>query len=112
MNNDPLLMLEKENDLEKLEESLMQKRSSEQQKLRKQKTHAVGRKNVDISLDMPNDEISQITDKTQDLEQLDKEIEDLSINIEAFGFPDCGNLRSTTRKDIKMRMRCLKAMLK
>lgn len=53
-----------------------------------------------------------MTDKTQDMEQLDQELEDLSINVEAFGFPDCGNLRSTKRKDVRQRIKCLKAMLK
>ena len=65
---------------------------------------------ADIDLDGGlNDDISQITDN---LEHIDKEIEDLCINIEAFGFPDCGNLRSTTRKDIKLRIKCFKTMLK
>ena len=28
------------------------------------------------------------------------------------GFPDCGNLRSTKKKDVKQRIRCIEAMLK
>jgi hypothetical protein len=28
------------------------------------------------------------------------------------GFPDCGNLRSTKRKDVKMRVRVLQALVK
>lgn len=39
-------------------------------------------------------------------------MEELQINIVAFGFPDCGNLRSTKRKDIKMRIKCMQQMLK
>ena len=60
---------------------------------------------------MPMDDQSMDRGNT-DLEMLDKEIENLSINIEAFGFPECGNLRSTTKKDVKLRIRCFKAMLK
>jgi hypothetical protein len=30
----------------------------------------------------------------------------------SLGFPDCGNLRSTKRKDVKMRVRVLQAMVK
>ena len=37
----------------------------------------------------------------QDLEQLDSILEQLSIEIQACGFPDCGNLRSTKRKDVR-----------
>ena len=30
----------------------------------------------------------------------------------SLGFPDCGNLRSTKRKDVKLRIRVLQAMVK
>lgn len=29
-----------------------------------------------------------------------------------FGFPDCGNLRSTKKKDLRQRIKCMAAMLK
>jgi hypothetical protein len=47
-----------------------------------------------------------------DLEMLDQELEELQITIESFGFPDCGNLRSTKKKDVRMRMKCFQAMIK
>ena len=48
----------------------------------------------------------------QDLEQLDNILEQLSIEIQACGFPDCGNLRSTKRKDVRQRVKCLQTMLR
>jgi len=42
-----------------------------------------------------------------DLEQLDQILEQLSFDIQAMGLPDCGNLRSTKRKDVKLRVKCL-----
>ena len=48
----------------------------------------------------------------QDLEELDNVLERLSIEIQACGFPDCGNLRSTKRKDVRQRVKCLQIMLR
>ena len=47
-----------------------------------------------------------------DLDQLDSVLEQLSIEIQSCGFPDCGNLRSTKRKDVRFRVKCLQAMLR
>ena len=32
--------------------------------------------------------------------------------LKANNLPDCGNLRSTKRRDVKLRLNCMKAMLK
>lgn len=53
-----------------------------------------------------------INNLPDDLEQLDQMLENLSIEIQALGFPDCGNLRSTKRKDVIKRIKCFQAMLK
>ena len=47
-----------------------------------------------------------------DLDQLDSVLEQLSIEIQSCGFPDCGNLRSTKRKDVRFRVKCLQSMLR
>ena len=75
---------------------------------------------------MPRAQLTEITDNSNsyyesasgagtnggDLEMLDNELEELQIMIESFGFPDCGNLRSTKKKDVRLRMKCLQAMMK
>lgn len=38
--------------------------------------------------------------------------EQLSNELMASGFPECGNLRSTKRKDVKQRIKCIQALLK
>ena len=80
------------------------------------------RKQVSLKVPKSTNQIGQIEleggpqggaeDQINDNEQLDKVMEELQINIVAFGFPDCGNLRSTKRKDIKMRIKCMQQMLK
>lgn len=34
------------------------------------------------------------------------------MNLQSYGFPDCGNLRSTKRKDVRSRLNCIQLMLK
>ena len=46
------------------------------------------------------------------IEQIDQIQELLSMNLQSYGFPDCGNLRSTKRKDVRCRLNCIQAMLK
>lgn len=46
------------------------------------------------------------------LEQIDQAQELLSMNLQTHGFPDCGNLRSTKRRDVRLRLNCLQAMMK
>lgn len=49
---------------------------------------------------------------TNDLEELDEILENLQIELQSCGFPDCGNLRSTKRKDVRSRINCLKACIR
>ena len=46
-------------------------------------------------------------DAMADLDQLDRILEQLSIELISCGVPDCGNLRSTKRKDVRMRIKCI-----
>ena len=64
---------------------------------------------VDSQIDefMKNDSAPQ-----NSLEQLDQVIEQLSMKIQSSGFPDSGNLRSTKRKDVKQRIKCIDSMLR
>lgn len=43
---------------------------------------------------------------------MDRLIEQISMDLQSFGFPDCGNLRSTKKKDVKMRIRAYQTLLK
>lgn len=51
-------------------------------------------------------------DKMDDLEQMDRLIEQISLDLQSFGFPDCGNLRSTKKKDVKMRIKSFQTLLR
>jgi hypothetical protein len=46
------------------------------------------------------------------VEQIDQVQELLSLNLSTYGLPDCGNLRSTKRKDVRLRVACIQALLK
>ena len=46
------------------------------------------------------------------IEQIDQIQELLAMNLKTYGFPDCGNLRSTKKKDVRQRLACIQAMLK
>jgi len=37
--------------------------------------------------------------------------EELSFNLHALRLPECGNLRSTKRKDVKQRIKCIQALM-
>ena len=69
-----------------------------------------------MTYQQPNGEFLSEMDDSQnvpdDLEQLDQILENLSIEIQSCGFPDCGNLRSTKRKDVHKRIKCFYVMLK
>jgi hypothetical protein len=43
---------------------------------------------------------------------MDNAIEKVKINIISYGFPDPGNLRSSKKKDVRMRIKTIVAMLK
>ena len=34
------------------------------------------------------------------------------MDLQSFGFPECGNLRSTKKKDVKMRIKSFQVLLK
>lgn len=46
------------------------------------------------------------------VEQFDQIQELLQMNLAQNNLPDCGNLRSTKRKDVRQRIKCLQALLK
>lgn len=43
---------------------------------------------------------------------MDRLIEEISLELQSFGFPDCGNLRSTKKKDVKMRIKAYQTLLR
>ena len=51
-------------------------------------------------------------DKLDDIEQMDRTIEQIAMELQTFGFPDCGNLRSTKKKDVKMRIKTFQILLR
>ena len=62
--------------------------------------------NVPDPLDFLNEATSaRGDDKVDDIEQMDRMIEQISMELQSFGFPECGNLRSTKKKDVKMRIK-------
>jgi len=68
---------------------------------------------VQDPLDFLNDATSIKTDeKMDDLEMIDKVCTSLSAELQSFGFPDCGNLRSTKKKDVKMRIKAYQMLLR
>jgi hypothetical protein len=36
----------------------------------------------------------------------------VKFQVESFNFPDCGNLRTNKKKDVRLRLKCISAMLK
>jgi hypothetical protein len=48
----------------------------------------------------------------QEEDLIDKAIAKLKFHLMSFGFPDCGNLRSQKKKDLRLRIKCIAAMLK
>ena len=108
LDEDPMLMLERDNS----NEALRILGGSTRKEERKKPTGFNQRK---MTYQQPIPEL-QMEDSFQtmpdDLEQMDQILETLSIEIQALGFPDCGNLRSTKRKDVKLRIKCFQAMLK
>ena len=52
--------------------------------------------------EMPNEEDDAI----------DRAIKKVKFHIMTFGYPDPGNLKSSKRKEIKLRIKCMAAMLK
>ena len=49
---------------------------------------------------------------TLDTETIDQMNDLLNMNLLAVGLPECGNIRSTKRKDVRARIMCLQTMLK
>jgi hypothetical protein len=45
-------------------------------------------------------------------DHIDRAIIKLKYHLLSFGYPDPGNLRSHKKKDIKLRLKCLAALLK
>jgi hypothetical protein len=49
--------------------------------------------------------------KQTELEQIDRTILDINYKCEQLGLPICGNLRSTRKSDVIIRMECLTALV-
>jgi hypothetical protein len=59
----------------------------------------------------PDHEMPQNHPKAEQDQELDIEIEELTTQLQLSNLPNPGNLRSSKRKDIRMRLRCIQAML-
>lgn len=68
------------------------------------------RVNIHKSQSIKKEEGDQ-NDEKELKDELDLQIEDLSAQIMLSSLPNPGNLRSSKKKDVKMRLRCLNAML-
>ena len=76
------------------------------QKEERKKPHNFAQRKMTYQQPTPELMDDSLLNMPDDLEQLDQILESLSIEIQSFGLPDCGNLRSTKRKDVKMRIKC------
>ena len=48
---------------------------------------------------------------TEDIAEIDNANEFISIQLSKMKMPDCGNLRSTKRKEVLKRVNCLQALV-
>jgi hypothetical protein len=45
-------------------------------------------------------------------DMIEKALNKLKFHLMTFGLPDCGNMRSIKKKDLRLRIKCMAAMLK
>eukprot|EP00347_Sterkiella_histriomuscorum_P018424 403345562 len=60
--------------------------------------------------DLTNNNLTTNGDQNEDL--IDRAITKLKYHLLSFGYPDPGNMRSNKKKDIKLRIKCMAAILK
>jgi len=77
-------------------------------------TAGFGNRNFDEYLQNENDVDRQnnFDKKEEPKDELDQIIEKIAFHVVSFGFPHPGNLRSSKKKDTKLRLKCISAMLK
>ena len=75
-------------------------------------TGAINIKYVTEAIDIMSNGDALSRDRDVNIDKIDQLQELLGIDLASYGFPDCGNLRSTKKKDVKMRLICFQALLK
>ena len=97
LDEDPMLMLERD------ESPSVSLRIGGSSKKEEKKKAGFNRKMTQQPFHEENFDESNLNDSQtpDDLEQLDQILNSLSEELQSFGFPDCGNLRSTKRKDVR-----------
>jgi hypothetical protein len=68
------------------------------------------RRNTIGDLDVPDQFSARLVEGEGD--ELDNAIQKLRFHVSSFGFPDFGGLRSSKKKDVRQRIKCMAAMLK